>query len=59
MNQGRERRSAPDPRRRAIAVAVAFGAMGVGALVVVLVLTGIIAEPETVIETIIRTLFGG
>jgi len=33
--------------------------MGVGALVVVLVLTGIIAEPETVIETIIRTLFGG
>lgn len=27
--------------------------------VVLLVLTGIIAEPETVIEQIIRTLFGG
>jgi len=59
VNESQERRPSPHRSRWTIAVAVAFGAMGAGALVVVLVLTGIIAEPETVIETIIRTLFGG
>lgn len=43
--------------RRVALVALAILAMAM-ALIVLLVLTGIIAEPETVIEAIVRTLLG-
>lgn len=47
-------------RQRVLAVvAIVAGVIGVAlALVVFLVLTGIIAEPETVIEAIVRALIG-
>jgi hypothetical protein len=46
-------------RRWVLAGAIAVGVLVVaGCCVVFLVLTGIIAEPETVIESIIRALSG-
>jgi len=42
-----------------VGVAIAAGVLGFALLVVLfLVLTGIIAEPETVIESIVRALMG-
>lgn len=53
------RAGAQTTRRWLPAVAVTAGIVGLAAFVVVfLVLTGIIAEPETVIEGIVRALLG-
>lgn len=46
-------------QRWLVAGAVVLGLLAVGmAVVVLLVLTGIIAEPETVIEAFVRALLG-
>jgi hypothetical protein len=49
----------PGRQRWLIVAAIVAGVLGLAVVVVVLlVLTGIIAEPETVIENIVRAMLG-
>jgi hypothetical protein len=49
----------PSRNRWLVALAIVAGMLALAIIaVVLLVLTGIIAEPETVIESIVRTLLG-